>query len=55
MTHIITRLCLRDTACVEVCPVECMVLGQPEAEWPWLVHRPGYLHRLWSLCSRMPV
>ena len=27
MTHIITRLCLRDTACVEVCPVECMVLG----------------------------
>ena len=40
MTHIITRLCLRDTACVEVCPVECMVLGQPEEEWPWLYIDP---------------
>lgn len=40
MTHIITRLCLRDTACVEVCPVECMVLGQPEDEWPWLYIDP---------------
>lgn len=35
MTHIITDLCLRDGACVEVCPVECIVPGQPEAEWPW--------------------
>jgi len=35
MTHIVTRLCLRDTACVEVCPVECMVLGQPETECPY--------------------
>ena len=24
MTHIVTRLCLRDTACVEVCPVDCI-------------------------------
>ena len=40
MTHIVTRLCLRDTACVEVCPVECMVLGIPEAEWPWLYIDP---------------
>lgn len=40
MTHIITRLCLRDTACVEVCPVECMVLGHPEVEWPWLYIDP---------------
>ena len=40
MTHIVTRLCLRDTACVEVCPVECMVLGKPEAEWPWLYIDP---------------
>ena len=40
MTHIVTRLCLRDTACVEVCPVECMVLGQPEEEWPWLYIDP---------------
>ena len=35
MTHIITGLCLRDGACVEVCPVECIIPGQPEAEWPW--------------------
>ncbi|MDJ0753835.1 MAG: ferredoxin family protein [Ardenticatenaceae bacterium] len=40
MTHIVTRLCLRDTACVEVCPVECMVLGQPQEEWPWLYIDP---------------
>lgn len=40
MTHIITRLCLRDTACVDVCPVECMVLGHPEEEWPWLYIDP---------------
>ncbi|MCK6579324.1 MAG: 4Fe-4S binding protein [Anaerolineae bacterium] len=35
MTHIITSLCLRDGACVEVCPVECIVPGKPESEWPW--------------------
>ena len=35
MTHIITSLCLRDGACVEVCPVECIVPGQPQNEWPW--------------------
>ncbi len=40
MTHIVTRLCLRDTACVDVCPVECMVLGKPEKEWPWLYIDP---------------
>jgi len=40
MTHIVTRLCLRDTACIDVCPVECMVLGLPEAEWPWLYIDP---------------
>ncbi len=40
MTYIITRLCLRDTACVDVCPVECMVLGHPEEEWPWLYIDP---------------
>ncbi len=40
MPHIVTRLCLRDTACVEVCPVECMVLGQPETEWPLLYIDP---------------
>jgi len=40
MTYIITRLCLRDTACVDVCPVECMVLGHPQEEWPWLYIDP---------------
>ena len=35
MTHIITQLCIRDGACVEVCPVECIVPGIPESEWPW--------------------
>lgn len=40
MTYIITRLCLRDTACIDVCPVECMILGHPEEEWPWLYIDP---------------
>jgi ferredoxin len=35
MTHVITSLCLRDGACMEVCPVECIVPGKPENEWPW--------------------
>lgn len=35
MTHIITSLCLRDSACVDVCPVECIVPGIPQTEWPW--------------------
>ncbi len=34
MTHIITALCLRDSSCVEVCPVECIVPGKPIEEWP---------------------
>ena len=40
MPHIVTQLCLRDTACVEVCPVECMVLGEPQETWPWLYIDP---------------
>ncbi len=35
MTYIITSLCLRDSACVEVCPVECIVPGMPQDKWPW--------------------
>jgi ferredoxin len=35
MTHIITSLCLRDSGCVDVCPVECIVGGKPITEWPW--------------------
>ena len=34
MTHIITSLCLRDGGCVDVCPVECIIPGKPETEWP---------------------
>lgn len=35
MTHIITSLCLRDSSCVDVCPVECIIPGKPVSEWPW--------------------
>jgi ferredoxin len=34
MTHIITSLCLRDSGCVDVCPVECIVPGIPQEQWP---------------------
>ena len=40
MTHIITSLCLRDGACITVCPVECIVPGKPEGEWPWMYIDP---------------
>ena len=40
MTHIITSLCLRDAACITVCPVECIVPGQPVSEWPWMYIDP---------------
>ncbi|MGA2111185.1 MAG: ferredoxin family protein [Anaerolineales bacterium] len=35
MTHIITSLCLRDGGCVDVCPVECIIAGKPQDQWPW--------------------
>ena len=34
MTYVITALCERDGVCVEVCPVECIIPGEPEADWP---------------------
>ena len=40
MTHTITALCLRDSACVDVCPVECIIPGKPEEEWPWFMIDP---------------
>ncbi len=40
MTYIITSLCLRDESCVDVCPVECIIPGKPESEWPWLYIDP---------------
>jgi ferredoxin len=35
MTYIITQLCLRDGGCVDVCPVECIIPGEPQEKWPW--------------------
>jgi NAD-dependent dihydropyrimidine dehydrogenase PreA subunit len=34
MTHVITSLCIRDGGCVTVCPVECVVPGNPQDEHP---------------------
>ncbi|NMC52070.1 MAG: ferredoxin family protein [Chloroflexi bacterium] len=41
MTHVITGLCLRDGGCVTVCPVECIVPGDPQSEWPWFYIDPA--------------
>lgn len=35
VTHVIFDPCIRDGACADVCPVACIVAGEPEAEWPW--------------------
>jgi ferredoxin len=35
MPHVITSLCLRDGGCKDVCPVDCIVPGKPDTEWPW--------------------
>ena len=40
MTHIITSLCIREGSCVTACPVECIVPGQPQGEWPWFYIDP---------------
>lgn len=40
MTHIITSLCLRDSGCVDVCPVECIIPGVPVDQWPWFYIDP---------------
>jgi ferredoxin len=40
MTHIITSLCVREGSCVTVCPVECIVPGKPQKEWPWFYIDP---------------
>ncbi|HUF37074.1 MAG TPA: ferredoxin family protein [Anaerolineales bacterium] len=40
MTYIITSLCLRDSGCVDVCPVECILPGKPREEWPWFYIDP---------------
>ncbi|MBN1264575.1 MAG: ferredoxin family protein [Anaerolineales bacterium] len=35
MSSIITRLCLRNGSCAEVCPVEAIIAGKPVEQWPW--------------------
>jgi ferredoxin len=40
MTHVITSLCLRDSSCVDVCPVECIIPGKPVDQWPWFYIDP---------------
>ena len=40
MTHIITSLCVRDSGCVDVCPVECIVPGVPQDKYPWFYIDP---------------
>ena len=34
MTHVITSLCLRDSGCVDVCPVDCIIPGKPQEKYP---------------------
>lgn len=41
MTHIITGLCMRNGGCVRVCPVDCIVPGQPMDEWPYYYIDPS--------------
>jgi len=40
MPHIITSLCLRDGGCIDVCPVDCIVAGDPEDGWPQMYIDP---------------
>lgn len=34
MTHVITSLCVRDGGCIAACPVDCIVPGYPQEDWP---------------------
>ncbi len=40
MTYTITSLCLRYKACVDACPVDVIVPGEPKEEWPWFYIDP---------------
>jgi len=35
MPRIITSLCMREGGCVTVCPVDCIVPGNPVDKYPW--------------------
>ena len=43
MTHIITSLCVSEGSCVTVCPVECIVPGEPQ-ERALVLYRPRYVY-----------
>jgi NAD-dependent dihydropyrimidine dehydrogenase PreA subunit len=34
MARVITSLCLREGGCASVCPVECIIPGKPEDQYP---------------------
>jgi ferredoxin len=34
MSRVITSLCLRDSSCVDVCPVDCIKPGSPQEQYP---------------------
>jgi ferredoxin len=41
VTYVITELCTRDGACVEVCPVDCIVPGpKGDEQWPFFYIDP---------------
>lgn len=41
MTHVVFDPCIRDGACAEVCPLACIVPGEPEENWPWYYVDPN--------------
>ena len=34
MTYVIISLCIREGSCLNVCPIECIVPGNPQDQWP---------------------
>jgi ferredoxin len=40
MPHVITSLCVREAGCATVCPVECIVPGNPQEQYPWFYIDP---------------
>ena len=40
MTYTITELCTRDSDCVDVCPVDCIIPGPEDQGWPWFYIDP---------------
>ncbi|MBI9046419.1 MAG: ferredoxin family protein [Anaerolineaceae bacterium] len=34
MPAVVSKFCLRDGSCVYVCPVDCIVPGNPQSIWP---------------------